>query len=131
MKILFFDGYCSLCNRWVDFMIRLDRRQQIKFASLQGETAKKYLPAPRLSSSEPETVLYFHDGHIDERSTGILKCLQDVGGPSRALATILLLIPAFFRDWIYRGVARYRYPLFGRRQTCRVPSPQEKERLLP
>ncbi len=131
MKILFFDGHCSLCNRWIDLMMRLDHKQHIKFASLQGESAKKYLPASRLGSTHDlETVVYFHDGQIDDRSTGALKCLQDVGGLWGAFASILLMIPRPLRDWVYRGIARYRYSLFGRRDTCRLPTPEEKDRIL-
>ncbi len=42
----------------------------------------------------------------------------------------LAVIPWPIRDWVYRLVARSRFRLFGRRETCRVPTPEERERFL-
>lgn len=132
MKILFFDGYCTLCNGLVDFLIKQDRHRRIHFASLQGETAKKILPQSQLKSlHDPETVLYFHDDRIEERSTAVLKCLNDLGGPLGLASRLAFVIPRGLRDLIYRWVARNRIRFFGRRETCRVPTAAEKEQLLP
>ncbi len=130
MKILFFDGYCNLCNQTVDWLVRIDKNAQIKFASLQGETAKKILPPPVSALAEPDTVIYFQDGQFYERSMAILNCLVDIGGPIALLARILFFIPIPLRDFLYRLVARNRFKLFGKRNTCRVPSQEERSRFL-
>ncbi len=137
MKILFFDGYCNLCNQTVDWLVRIDKNSKIKFASLQSETAKKTLPAALLTpatlgtdGADPETVVYFQDGSIHERSTAILKCLVDIGGPMALLAQILFIFPLPLRNSLYRLVAKNRFKLFGRRNTCRVPSEEERTRFL-
>ncbi|MEK6773571.1 MAG: DCC1-like thiol-disulfide oxidoreductase family protein [Bdellovibrionota bacterium] len=131
MNILFFDGHCNLCNGLVDWLLRKDKNGKIKFASLQGETAKKTLSSNHLNSiHDPETVLYFQHGIIYERSTAILKCLQDIGGIWKLVA-IFFLIPRSLRDLTYRLIATNRYRIFGRRETCRIPTPQEAARLLP
>ena len=77
-KILFFDGYCSLCNNLVDQMARWDKRGVLKFASLQGKTAKVMLP-PQVTP-DPDTVIYLRGGVSFERSTAILMSLRDLGG---------------------------------------------------
>lgn len=137
MKILFFDGYCNLCNKTVDWLVRIDKNSKIKFASLQSETAKKTLPAAMLTpamqgadGADPETVVYFQDGSIHERSTAILNCLFDIGGPMALLAQILSIFPTSLRDFLYRLIAKNRFKFFGRRDTCRVPSEEEKTRFL-
>ncbi len=130
MRIIFFDGYCSLCNGLVDRLMRWDKRKEIQFASLQGETARRLLPPERQSESDPDTVLYLRDGSIYERSTAILLVLKDLGGLWR-IFTVLFIIPRFLRDLVYRFIARIRYTVFGRRDTCRLPTAEEKERLLP
>ncbi len=139
MNILFFDGHCNLCNGLVDWLLRKDKNGKIKFASLQGETAKKTLSSSHLPSIQTNnsalatptnTVLYFKNGITYERSTAILKCLQDIGGVY-SLALIFFCIPKFLRDLIYRLVATNRYRIFGRRETCRIPTKEELTQLLP
>ena len=77
VKILFFDGYCSLCNHLVDQMVRWDKRSVLKFASLQGKTAKVMLPSgPKV---DPDTVIYLRNGISFDRSTAILMSLRDLG----------------------------------------------------
>ena len=42
--IIFFDGVCGMCNRFVDLMLRADRKAIFRFAPLQGQTAQQLLP---------------------------------------------------------------------------------------
>ena len=128
MKILFFDGYCNLCNGLVDWVMKQDRRQTIQFASLQGKSAAEKL---NLSSSKIDfdTVIYYKDQQTFERSNAILELLNDLGGFWRLFYTFKV-IPVFVRDFIYNWVAKNRFRFFGRRETCRMPTPNEKARLL-
>jgi predicted DCC family thiol-disulfide oxidoreductase YuxK len=129
MKIVFFDGHCSLCNSTVDWMIRHDRRGELEFASLQGETAKRVIPA-HAGAADYDTVVYSREGVIYERSTAVLRAIGDMGG-FWVIANVMLYLPRVLRDLFYRLVARNRFRLFGRRDTCRMPSPEERGRLLP
>lgn len=116
-----------MCNGLVDLGMRLDQKKQIKFASLQGNTAYQKLPQSYLSLIE--TVVYLRDEDIHERSDAILFFLKDLGGwPS--LFWILRFIPVFVRDFFYRIVARNRYFFFKKRDFCRLPTEAERERLL-
>ena len=128
MKILFFDGYCSLCNGLVDWAMHQDKHARVRFASLQGETAKAVIPNNNMMDTN--TVVYWSDGKSYERSTAILHLLADIGGVW-AMSSVFFLVPRFLRDLMYRWVALNRYRFFKRRDTCRVPTLQEKERLLP
>jgi ABC-type uncharacterized transport system permease subunit len=42
-RIMLFDGVCTLCNGAVQFVIRNDSTNQVKFASLQSESAARLL----------------------------------------------------------------------------------------
>ena len=131
MKVLFFDGYCSLCNHFIDRMLRWDKRGHLKFSSLQGQSAKKYLSENQLPQhSDPTTIIYFRDGHIYSQSTAVLYSLIDLGGFWK-LSQILFLIPTWLRDFIYQFVAKNRYRIFGRRDTCRLPTTEESHHFLP
>ncbi len=41
-----------------------------------------------------------------------------------------ILLPRFLRDSLYDRIARNRYRWFGKRESCRLPSSEEKGRFL-
>jgi predicted DCC family thiol-disulfide oxidoreductase YuxK len=139
--IVFFDGHCNLCNSFVDFVMRHDRRRLIRFASLRSAIGRQVLlitrPARR-SASERKTddadglltiVLLDVDGYAYARSDAVLKITGYFGGPYRLLA-VLWLVPRIVRDFLYRLVSRHRYAVFGQRMTCRVPTADEQSLFL-
>ncbi len=130
MRVLFFDGYCTLCNGFIDWMMRHDRNAHIKYASLQGVSAQSLLSPELTSQNHLETIVYLRDGEVYDRSTAVFKSIADLGGVWR-LAALGLVIPRFVRDPLYSLMAKSRYILFGRRQACRIPTPEEKDRILP
>lgn len=127
MKVVYFDGYCNVCNRFVDFLIRRDRRRVLKFASLQSATAEQRLPAGY--SSQVSTMVFEDEGVITDQSTGAILAIAAVGGIF-VFMKIFLLVPRFVRDGVYRWVANHRYLWFGRRETCRVATSEERAQFL-
>jgi len=127
-RILFFDGVCNLCNQFVDFVIKRDVNREILFAPLQGETAKKHLP-PEFRGEDPPSVVFWQKGSILTRSDAALAVLEYLKSPW-VHARLLAHLPKPLRDWTYDRVAKARYRLFGRRSTCRIPTPEERSRFL-
>jgi len=147
--ILFFDGVCGLCNRFVDFMLRVDSKYLFRYAPLQGETAQRLLgrdseagggeaggPTPRdsradaPSSDDPRSFIFLDKDRHFEQSNAVLHALIRLGGAWRLIA-VLYIFPRPLRDLVYRIVARNRYRWFGRREECRLPTPAERHRFLP
>ena len=126
--IVFFDGVCGLCNASVDRLLRWDRHAVLRFAPLQGATAERLLPA-MLTGHIGTLVLLDADG-LHLRSEAALRTLKYVHGPWRLLAG-LRAVPRAVRDGVYDIIARRRYEWFGKKESCRVPSPHERERFLP
>ena len=126
--VLFFDGVCGLCSRTVDFAIRNDRSQTIRFAPLQGETASQLLPPELLERLD--TVVFRKDGRTYSRSAAIVRLLNEFGGVWKIAAWLLWLIPGPLRNLGYRLVAKFRYRVFGKHETCRLPTPDERSRFL-
>ena len=125
--VIYFDGFCGLCNGFVDFVLRRDSAHRFRFAPLQGSTATaRFGPA---GDVDPTTILLEAEGIIYERSTAALRIVSRLGGIWRA-AAVLRLVPRPIRDWVYDWVARNRYAWFGKRDTCRLPTPQEREAFL-
>ncbi|MBU6375530.1 MAG: DUF393 domain-containing protein [Bdellovibrionales bacterium] len=125
--IVFFDGVCGLCNFTVDFLMRIDRKHTLHFAPLQGRIASALLPSSQ--RLDLDTVILASAGRTDDRSTAVLRTLISVGGLWK-IAAIFLLIPKFIRDTVYRAVALNRYSWFGKRETCRLPTREERGRIL-
>jgi len=125
--ILFFDGVCGLCNGLVDWLLPRDRHRHLKFATLQGTTAKQLLSPAQ--TQDLDTVVVWYKGQVLERSDAILACLSELGGSWRWV-TVLKIVPRFIRDAIYNFVARNRYRWFGKFSTCRLPLPGERLRFL-
>ena len=126
--IVYFDGVCHICNGFVDFLIRRDRTASVRFASLQGETARANLP-PEMVVGLPGVVVA-DKGTLYFKSAAVIHIVAGLGGRWRLLR-LLQVLPAPLRDLIYDGFARRRYRWFGRRETCRMPTAGEQARLLP
>lgn len=126
-NIVFFDGVCSFCNQSVDFLIKIDKKNCLKFASLQGETAKSKLNQSTLDKID--SIVYYQNSKIYTKSKAIIKLLMDIGGIWK-VAYLGYIIPNFIRDYLYDLIARNRYKWFGKRETCRLPNEEEKGKIL-
>ena len=109
-------------------MIKRDKKKKIYFASLQGETAAKTLKPDQINSLQ--SVILKSSNEIYENSTASIRCISLMGGPYK-IVLVLLIFPPFIRNWVYRFVAKNRLRWFGKRETCRVPSEDEKGNILP
>lgn len=121
--VIYFDGVCGLCNRFVDFVLARDRARRYRFAPLQGDrAAARFSPVDQV---DPTTIVYEEDGVLFDRSTAALRIVSGLGG-IWSLAAVLGLVPRPIRDALYDWVARNRYAWFGKRDLCRLPTPEER-----
>jgi predicted DCC family thiol-disulfide oxidoreductase YuxK len=127
--IVFFDGVCGLCNGFVDVILRADKAGALHFAPLQGDTARRLLPSPP-DDAETWSMLYMDERGLYTRSDAALEILRRLGGIWSVLA-LIRVVPRFLRDAVYGVIARNRYRWFGKRAVCRIPTPKERDRLLP
>lgn len=126
-KIIFFDGVCSLCNYWIDFLIKRDKNNRFLFAPLQGQTAQQKLSPQELASLS--TIIYYNNGKTFYKSRAILKLLYDLGGFWK-MTWGLQVIPRFISDSVYNWIANHRYKWFGKKETCRIPTAEERSKFL-
>ena len=127
--VILFDGICNLCNASVDFVIKRDRQELFRFASLQGKAAQALLREYKLPSDTVNTVILVEGGKGYIRSTAALRIARHLPFPW-PLLSLLLAVPPFIRDLVYDVVARNRHRWFGRADTCRVPAPELRARFL-
>lgn len=131
--ILFYDGLCGFCDRTVRFILRRDPHGSMRFAPLQGSSARKMLSRyPELE--EVDSLILVEGAGPDEivftHSEAILGIARYLGGPW-ALSAVLRLVPRPVRDWGYALFARHRYRVFSRYKECPTPPPELRVRFLP
>lgn len=133
--LVFYDGLCGLCDGFVQFLLKRDRHARIAFATLQGEVARRTLVPLGHDPADLDTVFVVANWnapgqHVLSRSRAVLHAVAQLGGPWQAVATLAAIVPGFVADWIYGVVARYRYRVFGRYDTCPMPKPEWRSRFV-
>ena len=127
--VVVFDAQCLLCSAWVRFLLRHDTQAIFSFASIQGRTGQALLQQAGLPLEGLQTLLLVDGPKHRQNTSAIFRILHALGWPWRA-AWVLWGVPSFLRDAIYRTLARHRYKLFGRSDTCLVPPPEAVSRFL-
>jgi predicted DCC family thiol-disulfide oxidoreductase YuxK len=131
--VLLYDGVCGLCNRTVQFVLRHDREKKFRFAPLQSAFAAGVLGKKGVSASDLNSfyiVVFRGEDVLLERSDAAIFLMNELPGIWPTVARVLRLFPRAIRDWGYRVIARSRYRLFGKYETCPVPSEAERERFI-
>ncbi|MBA0449539.1 thiol-disulfide oxidoreductase DCC family protein [Stenotrophomonas maltophilia] len=127
--VIVFDGVCALCNRWVRFLLRFDRKGRYHFAAMQGAQGSALLRTHGLDPQDPASFLLLDAQGAWTDTDAILRVLVGLGGAWR-FSGVLRLLPRTWRDAAYRVLARNRYRWFGRHDACHLPAPEYLARFL-
>jgi len=133
--IILYDGVCGLCNRLVQFLLNRDPRDRFRFASLQSEFAADILRRHSASPNDLDTMYvvlnYDRPGErIASRSDAAVVAFRELGGGWAALGAALQALPGWIRNWGYNLVARNRYRIFGKYDSCPIPSDKNRLKFL-
>jgi len=133
--IVLYDGVCGFCNRAVQFILKRDKNDLFRFAALQSEFARSLLEKHGIVTTNLDTLyLVLNHGHpgekLLERSTASIAVQRELGAFWRVLANCYAILPLSLRDWGYNLIARNRYRLFGRYDTCPIPNPGDRHKFL-
>lgn len=128
-KILFFDGVCNLCNGTVDFIMSKNPKENIYFSSLQSPFAVSFLGEYDIDLKSLDTIYYYKEGEIYKRSEAVFEFLMETSRPYSYLR-IFRFVPTIVADSIYNWIAKRRYNLLGKTDSCRIPTKQEENRFL-
>ena len=132
--VLLYDGLCGFCDGAVQFILRHDRRGTLKFATLQSDFARAVVARHPEIADVDSLVLVERDGEADwenvyVRSEGALRVARYLGGWWH-MTRVVAVAPRFLRDWAYDAFARVRYRVFGRHDTCPIPTPEQRARFI-
>ncbi|MDN3594035.1 thiol-disulfide oxidoreductase DCC family protein [Zunongwangia endophytica] len=129
-KIVLFDGVCNLCNDAVIFIIKHDKKDQFRFASLQGEIGKQLLEERGLDPNYLDSIILIEPGIAwYQKSDAALEIAKELSGIYQGLKFFKFL-PTGLRDIVYEDIASNRYKWFGKKESCMIPTPDLKAKFL-
>lgn len=118
-RVVIFDGVCGFCNSSIDLLMQLDTQKIFLYTSLQGKYVKTLDLKPDIDS-----IIFYENGKLYYKSIAILHILRSLGG-IWIFTNVFYLIPRVIRDFIYDVIAKYRYHIFGKMESCRMPKKGE------
>jgi predicted DCC family thiol-disulfide oxidoreductase YuxK len=132
--LLLYDGVCALCNGVVGFLMKHDKLGTFRYAPLQSTLGREILARFGIEKTL-DGVALLADAltpreRFFQRSDAVQAALQLLGSPWRALGKVLVFVPRFLREFGYSILARIRYRVFGRYDTCPLPPPEQRAKIL-
>ncbi|HLR41454.1 MAG TPA: thiol-disulfide oxidoreductase DCC family protein [Virgibacillus sp.] len=126
--IVLFDGECNFCDKSVQFILKRDAKQHFKFASLQSEIGQDLLENFKVPL-DVDSFLLIENRRYYTKSSAAFRVCKHLSGFWKLLY-IAIFIPKPIRDVVYNYIAKNRYTWFGKKQSCRLPTPNERKQFL-
>ena len=128
MNIILFDGVCNLCSSTVSFLIKYDKNNIFKFAASQTNAGENIINQYNILN-EGKSVIFIKDGIVFYKSDAVIEIAKQIKGWPH-IFKYACLFPKFLRDSVYDLIAKNRYSLFGKKETCTVPTEENRNRFL-
>jgi len=127
--IVLFDGVCNFCNATVNFVIEHDKAGYFKFAPLQSEIGEHLIAKHGINTAETDSVIVVENDQAYMHSSAALRIARRLDG-LWSWAYAFVVIPKPIRDFFYKVFAKHRYRLFGKQDTCMMPTREIRARFL-
>jgi len=128
-NILLFDGVCNLCNGAVNFIIDNDPKGHFQFAALQSDFGQQKLAALGFDQAAFDSLVLLQGDEVFTKSSAALRIAKQLKFPY-PLLYVFIILPPFLRDAVYNLIARNRYKWWGKRDSCRMPTPELQSRFV-
>ncbi len=123
-NIVFFDSDCLMCQGAVKWLHRLDEQDRLRFAPLQGESARRVGVA-----LNEDSMAFYGKGELSRAALALERLLIATGGVAALVGILMKAFPLSLRDWCYRQIARRRLSI-SKSLRCGVPEPGLNEKML-
>jgi len=127
--VILFDGICNLCCWWVRFLLKQDKKEKFRYASIQSVSGERLFKSAGLDNNTLKTIVYMKGNDVFIESAAVLEILKELGG-LWVITGIFKQIPTSIRDNCYLFISKYRYKIFGKRSSCYIPTPENNKRFL-
>jgi len=132
--LLLYDGTCGFCAQSVQFVLRFERRQTLRFATLQGVVGSE-IRARHPELDRVDSVVWVERDtaggeRVLVRFAAVLRVLNYVGGKWGVLAKVGRVVPLAIGDRMYDFAARHRHQLTRESPACFVPTAEQRARFV-
>lgn len=129
-KIVLFDGICNLCDKFVQYLIKHDRKDVFRFVSLQSDLGKSIVTRIGLDTKHVDSVIYYDPGVVYYyKSAAVIEIAKNLGSYFTTV-NLFRLMPRMLADRIYDHLAKNRYKLYGRKSDCMIQTPDVRHKFL-
>lgn len=129
-KIILFDGVCNLCDSFVQYVIKRDKKDIFRFVALQSDLGQEILKHIGIDTKNIDSIILYEPGiAYFYKSSAAIEIAKHLGG-FLGLSTVFKIIPIFLRNPIYDYVARNRYKWYGKKDNCMIPTLELKAKFL-
>ena len=125
--VILFDGDCTFCNFWVQYVLKRDKNQEFYFSPLQSDGAKSLISSLDKRFQETDSIIVLFKKKVYDKSDAVFVILKALNHPTRYLWYIT---PKFLRNAVYDLIAKYRHRLHWWQTECLVPDEEDKKRFL-
>ncbi|GLO66944.1 MULTISPECIES: thiol-disulfide oxidoreductase DCC family protein [Oceanobacillus] len=129
MHIILFDGECNVCDSSVQFILKRDQEGMFSFASLQSEAGKYLREKYNIPNDTDSMVLVKENNDVKIKSNAVLDICRKLPLPWKLLYG-LTIVPNSIRNKAYDWFANNRFKWFGKKQQCKLPTPEERQRFI-
>jgi predicted DCC family thiol-disulfide oxidoreductase YuxK len=126
--VILYDGVCVFCSRWIRFVAARDSERRFRFTAIQSAYGTRLAQAFGIDPDDPDTNAVIHGRTAHFKSDAALTVISNLRG--WRWARVLFAVPKPLRDAVYNLVARNRYRIFGKYETCFVPDAEMKARVI-
>lgn len=127
--IVFYDGTCGFCQAAIQIVLRHNKKEDLYFAPLQSGLLEEFLPDVPSPDPLPDAIFFYENGRLYSGSEAALFIARHLDFPLSWLY-YFRIIPLTFRDFVYRFIARNRYRIAGRKESCILPTPAQRARFV-
>jgi predicted DCC family thiol-disulfide oxidoreductase YuxK len=126
--VILYDGVCVFCSRWVHFVVARDKAARFRFTTIQSPYGTRLAQTLGIDADDPDTNAVIHGGVAYFKSDGALTVLSHL--PGWRWVRVFFAVPRPLRDAVYNLVAKNRYRIFGKYDSCFVPGAEMRARVI-
>ena len=126
--VILYDGVCIFCSRWIRFIAARDSDKRFRFTQIQSAYGARLAQAFGIDPDDPDTNAVIHGGVVYFKSDAALTVLSNL--PGWRWTHVLFVVPKRLRNAVYNLVAKNRYRIFGKYDSCFVPDAAMRGRVI-
>ena len=128
-KIILFDGVCDLCDDSVQFIIKHDAKDTLRFAESQSKTGQQILKHLGVDSSKIDSIVLYIPGEAYYiKAEAAMQIAKDLTSWHKIIS--YLSFTGSFGNFVYDYIAKNRYHWYGKKEACMIPTPELKAKFL-